>query len=98
MLFRSLEAKQLHEGSHDESHFQLPQMFAGAYASSVAEAEMQRVFRTAFVLGEVLPALGSEFVGGEAGELLSPVILVPIRVPDIEQNVSAAGDKHSPLV
>src|SRR5262249_60713352 len=78
-----------------EGDLQLAQVFSGANSWAVTKTEMEDLFRAATLSRQVFPAFRNEVECRIARERNAPVILVPVRVPDIEEYMCAFWDQQS---
>ena len=68
-------------------------MFSGADPWTMPEAEVKKLFGTPTAGRKVRPTLGSEIDCGVACYRNAPMVLVPVCMPDIQQQVRPSGNK-----
>ena len=89
------ESEQLDERSDHQPDFELPKMLAGTHPGAMSKPEVKNLFRSPCLQCNTLPAFGNELVGRMPGEGHSPVILVAVGVPDVQQNVRSVGNHQA---
>ena len=94
----SSEFEHLHERPDDEADFQLTQVFPRTNSWSMTKAEVENIFRAASVHRHIGPAFRNKVERGITRGLNAPVILVPVRVPDVQKNMGPLWDPQSPSI
>jgi len=85
------EPKELHDRAHDKRNFKLAEVLAGTEPRPVPKPEVQE-FLGVRTLRKIGPPLRNELSRSMAGASNAPMVLVPIRVPHVQQDVGALRD------
>ena len=90
-----LESEELYERSDREGHLQLTQVFSRANSRPMTKTKMEDFFRPAALSRQSHPPFRNKVECGITGEGNAPVILVAIRMPDIQENMCSFGDQQA---